>query len=152
MKKMTKLMGGLLGAIALLAGNSSFSEGVTQAGRYSTVENKALVSQINPLLAVQQVHFSPEIHTVGDAVHHWLLFSGFSLVDDKEQQDALKTVLLKPLPQVVRNLGPLSVKDGLEVLIGKDIFKLSVDPLNRRVAFRLSPKYAHFNKSSGVHA
>lgn len=125
---------------------------VTQIGRYATVENKPLVSQVNPLLAIQQVHFNTEIHTVGDAVNHWLLFSGFSLVDEKEQHNPLKTVLMKPLPQVDRTLGPLSVKEGLEVLVGKDIFKLVVDPLNRRIDFKLSPKYAHLNKKSGAKA
>lgn len=137
-----------LGALALLSSVSA-ADGVTQVNRYATVDNKPLASQINPLVAIQQVHFNTNIHTVGDAVTHWLLYSGYTLVAAQELSEPLKTVLTKPLPQVDRDLGPLSVRDGLEVLVGKDIFNLVVDPLNRKVSFKLSPKYAQLYKKQG---
>ena len=128
------------------------AQDVTQIGRYATVSNKPLQSQINPLLAIQQVHFNTKIHTVGDALHHWLSLSGYELVGEKEQPEALKVVLNKPLPQVDRDLGPLSIQEGLEVLVGQGIFKLVVDSLNRQVNFKLAPKYAQFNKKPGAKA
>lgn len=38
---------------------------VTQINRYSTVSNKPLTAQINPLKAVQQMHFPVSIQTIG---------------------------------------------------------------------------------------
>lgn len=138
------------GAIALALWSAvGTADGVTQINRYATVDNKPLAAQVNPLLAVQQVHFGTNIKTVGEALNHWLLFSGYNLVADIDRPDALKTILAKPLPQVDRDLGPLSVQDGLEVLVGKGIFNLVIDPLNRTVGFKLSPRYAALNKKVG---
>ena len=138
------------GAIALaLWGGVGYAEGVTQVNRYATVDNKPLAAQVNPLLAVQQVHFGTNIKTVGEALNHWLLFSGYSLVADADKPEALRTILVKPLPQVDRDLCPLSVQDGLEVLVGKEIFNLIIDPLNRTVGFKLSPRYAAVYKKVG---
>ncbi|WP_028389158.1 hypothetical protein [Legionella fairfieldensis] len=142
MKKVNRLHAILLFLLLFLLVPTDYAGNVTQINRYATVENKPLAAQINPLLATQQVHFNTSIHTVGEALNHWLQFSGFDLVNESEQPASLKNVLSKPLPQVMRDLGPLSVQEGLEVLVGKGIFNLVVDPLNRRVAFKLSPKYA----------
>ncbi|STX81560.1 integrating conjugative element protein PilL, PFGI-1 class [Legionella busanensis] len=128
------------------------AQDVTPIGRYTTVNNKPLAAQVNPLLAIQQVHFNTEIHTVGEALHQWLSLSGYDLAPEQEQSLALKAVLQKPLPQIDRDLGPLTIQEGLEVLVGKGIFKVVVDPLNRSVGFTLSPKYAQFQKKSGAHA
>lgn len=115
---------------------------VTQVNRYATVENKPLTSQINPLLTVQQIHFPQHIHTVGDALTHWMQYSGYALVDEQVQSQALKDIMKQPLPQVVRHLGPLTVHDGLEVLVGQHVFSLIQDPLHRQVNFKLKPQYA----------
>lgn len=115
---------------------------VTQVNRYATVENKPLASQINPLLTVQQVHFPQKIHTVGEALQHWLQYSGYTLASTSRRTPALENVLKQPLPQVTRNLGPLTVQDGLEVLVGQQVFTLVSDPLNREVNFRLKPQFA----------
>lgn len=152
MKKLKGLKIVCLLGILLSFSTLTLTENVTQVGRYATVDNKPLASQINPLVALQQVHFGTRIHTVGDAVSHWLSFSGYALMDEKEQPESLKAVLHKPLPQVDRDLGPMSVQEGLEVLVGKGIFNLVIDPLNRKIDFKLSPKYAQFYKKQGVQA
>jgi type IV pili sensor histidine kinase/response regulator len=117
----------------------SIAANVTQINRYATVANKPLAAQVNPLLAVQQVHFPQEVQTIGQALEWWLKFSGFSLVSKEKQPENLQIVMQQPLPQIDRNLGPLTVKDGLEVLVGQQSFALIEDPLLRQVNFKLKP-------------
>ncbi|EHL32607.1 hypothetical protein LDG_5198 [Legionella drancourtii LLAP12] len=118
---------------------SSLAANVTQINRYATVANKPLAAQINPLLAVQQVHFPQEVQTIGQAIEWWLRFSGFSLVSKEKLSESLQAVMRQALPQIDRTLGPLTVKDGLEVLVGQQSFVLIEDPLLRQVNFKLKP-------------
>lgn len=147
MKKEHKI---IITAIALLQALCSpgIAANVTQISRYATVENKPMDSQVNPLLAVQQIHFPEQVHTVGEALNYWLQYSGFALVSDASLPPALKEVLVQPLPQVQRNLGPLRVQDGLEVLVGQPVFSLVQDPLHRRVSFKLKPQFAHLAQNA----
>ena len=138
--------------LSLCAGSVSAAN-LTQVNRYATVENKPLISQINPLLTVQQIHFPQQIHTVGEALTHWMQYSGYSLVDVAVQNQALKDIMQQPLPQVDRNLGPLTVHDGLEVLVGQQVFSLIQDPLHRTINFKLKPQYAQaITRSKGKKA
>ncbi|MBA2648203.1 MAG: hypothetical protein H0U75_01170 [Legionella sp.] len=118
---------------------TSQSANVTLVNRYATVVNKPLSAQINPLLAVQQLHFPQEVQTIGEAIEWWLRYSGFALVAKDIRSKSLQAVMQQKLPQIDRNLGPLTVKDGLEVLVGKGIFTLIEDPLLRQVNFQLKP-------------
>lgn len=139
MKSLVKVsLIGLMGITAL----STMAANVTQINRYATVQNKPLSAQLNPLLAVQQVHFSQDIKTVGQAMVYWLNYSGFHLVPTDKQPPSLQAVMSQTLPQVDRNLGPLTVKDGLEVLAGQQVFTLTQDPLLREVNFKLKPAFA----------
>ncbi|OJY51439.1 MAG: hypothetical protein BGO90_06945 [Legionella sp. 40-6] len=126
---------------------SSLAANVTQINRYATVANKPLAAQINPLLAVQQVHFPQEVQTIGQAIEWWLRFSGFSLISKEKQPESLHAVMRQALPQIDRTLGPLTVKDGLEVLVGQRSFALIEDPLLRQVNFKLKPSIKTGSKS-----
>lgn len=110
---------------------------VTSISRYASVANKPLAAQINPLQAVQQVHFPQQIQTIGEAIEHWLKYSGFHLAPESKQSDNLKVILKQPLPQVDRTLGPVSVINGLTVLVGQHLFSLQHDDLLREVNFTL---------------
>ena len=113
------------------------ADNVTTIARYASVANKPIAAQVNPLQAVQQVHFPQQVQTIGEAVEHWLKYSGFHLASANKQQDSLKTILKQPLPQVDRNLGPMSVANGLTVLVGQHLFSLKHDDLLREVNFTL---------------
>ncbi len=110
---------------------------VTPISRYASVANKPLAAQINPLQAVQQVHFPQQIQTIGEAIEHWLKYSGFHLAPEGKQSNNLKLILKQPLPQVDRTLGPISVSNGLTVLVGQYLFSLQHDDLLREVNFTL---------------
>jgi conjugative transfer region protein (TIGR03748 family) len=110
---------------------------VTQINRYATVAHKPLPAQVNPLKAVQQIHFPQAVKTVGEAVNYWLLHSGFHLISAEKQTENLKQVLSAPLPQVDRTLGPLSVEAGLLVLVGQGDFMLKTNAFTREINFQV---------------
>ncbi|MCE3237394.1 MAG: hypothetical protein K0R24_375 [Gammaproteobacteria bacterium] len=126
---------------------SVYAENVTQIDRYSTVENKPTRAQINPLMAVAYYKFPVSIKTVGEAVQMVLSQTGYALAPENHLSPSVKDVFGKPLPMTDRQLGPLSIKDVLTVLMGQTVFALSIDPLNRLVNFELKP---FFVKASGV--
>lgn len=119
----------------------------TQVARYSSVENKATASQVNPLLAIQSMRFPTGVKTIGEAAEYWIRHTGYKLVDDKNRTAETNEILSQNLPQVDRRLGPITVKEGLEVLVGKGVFNLVQDPLHRRVNFELTKRYKNIYTS-----
>lgn len=116
---------------------SVHASSVTQVNRYATVSNKPSLAQLNPLLAVQQMHFPHDISTIGEAIEKWLQYSGFTLVPPSQQSKSLQALLQNKLPEIDRNLGPLTIKDGLEVLVGQHLFKVIENPIRREVNLQL---------------
>lgn len=114
----------------------------TQISRYSTVENKPTAAQINPLLAVAQYKFASNVRTVGGAISQVLSTSGYKIADDEKLNKDAKQVMDLPLPLVDRQLGPLTIKDTVAVLIGQNVFDIKVDPLHRTINFRVKPTIA----------
>jgi conjugative transfer region protein (TIGR03748 family) len=114
------------------------SSNVISYGRYQTISIQPRADQTDVLTAVIQVHFSPSIHTVNDAIQDLLRYSGYSLIDSASQSLALQNTLKKPLPLMHRDLGPIALRQVLSVLIGSS-FDLAIDRLNRTVNFILKP-------------
>ena len=98
-----------------------------------------MIAQVNPLLTVQRIHFPKTVVTVGEAMAYWIQYSGFKLENATALPQALKTLMAAPLPQVDRTLGPLTIQDGLTVLVGQSVFTLLQNPLTRTVNFKLKP-------------
>jgi conjugative transfer region protein (TIGR03748 family) len=115
---------------------------ITQVGRYATVNNQPLAAQINPLKTVQQIHFPNSVQTIGEAVGYWLRYSGYHLAPQDKQSESLTQILQQPLPQVTRNLGPLTIAEGLSVLVGKSLFTLKHDDLSREINFSFNARRA----------
>ncbi|HAU2510330.1 TPA: hypothetical protein ACTUT5_000186 [Legionella anisa] len=131
MPKKTILCSLVLCALNVHAANN------TQVSRYATVNNQPLTAQINPLKTVQQIHFPVAIQTIGEAVNYWLRYSGYHLAPKEKQSESLQQVFQQPLPQVSRNLGPLTIEHGLTVLVGQQLFTLKQNDLLREVNFSL---------------
>ncbi|WP_019215197.1 PFGI-1 class ICE element type IV pilus protein PilL2 [Legionella tunisiensis] len=126
----------------VLCSISAQAANITQVGRYATVNNQPLAAQINPLKTVQQIHFPASIQTIGEAVNYWLRYSGYHLSPKEKQSEGLQQVFQQPLPQVNRNLGPLTITNGLTVLVGQHLFSLKQDDLLREVNFSLIARRA----------
>lgn len=118
-------------------------ENVTQISRYMTVKNKARPEQINLMLQIVQVRFPQDVRTIGNAINYLLRFSGYSLIPTKRMNPGLRITLSKPLPLVDREIGPISLKEALSVLVGQG-FNLVFDPINREVDFKLKENYQKF--------
>lgn len=132
-------------AIVIIVGVLIFSgnvhaESVTPIARYLSVQNQPLPEQKNFLQQVFQVHFSRDVRTIGDAVHYLLRPSGYRLADEHFLPKEAQSLLLQPLPEVNRKLGPMRLKDGLETLVGFP-FNLVIDPVHRLIGFRLKPDF-----------
>ena len=116
------------------------SSDVLPYGRYLTLKMQSGVEQTDMLSVVIEVHFSPVIKTVGDALNDVLRYSGYSLIDTAKQSPELQNTLKKPLPWMHRDLGPLSLRQALITLAGTP-YELRVDTLNRTIDFELKPAF-----------
>jgi conjugative transfer region protein (TIGR03748 family) len=119
-------------------------ESSSQIGRYLTLSNKPKFSQIELLSQIIQVRFPQNIQTINTAMNYILRFSGYELASQNNMGNEIKIMLNKPLPIVDRELGPMSIKDGLLVLAGP-AFYLIEDPVNRLVIFRIKPNFQKLN-------
>lgn len=124
----------------LVFAQNSFAD--VLVNRYATTSLSPLSEQINPLLAIAEFKFPAQIQTVGDAVDHVLHPTGYELTNEQKQSKYVQLTLKKPLPVTARNLGPIKISDSLEVLMGKRVFQLVEDPINRKVDFRLRKEFA----------
>lgn len=121
-----------------------FSSPVTAAdvrvGRYTTVAPVATPEQGDLLKVVVRVSFGSDISTVGEALDRLLLRSGFRLADLEASDPYLSILLSRPLPEVHRRLGPITLASALETLAGP-AWRLAVDPVNRLISYELLDEY-----------
>ena len=136
--------------LSVLFGKTCLADNeITQVSRYQTVSNKPKFSQTNLLSQSVQVRFTQNIQTIGNAMNYLLRFSGYSLVPESQMSSALRITLNKPLPIIDRELGPMSLRDGLITLSGP-AFYLTQNPVSRVVDFTLKPEYQKFVKNKQV--
>jgi len=122
--------------ISILSSSAAFAESDPRVGRYTTVAPTATPSQHNLLSVVVDISFSSNITTVGDALTHLLLRSGYRLADMAASDPYLPILFTRPLPHVHRKLGPITLKNALTALAGP-AWHLSVDPVNRLISYEL---------------
>jgi type IV pili sensor histidine kinase/response regulator len=111
-----------------------------QIGRYSVVSATPTAAQDNILSVIVTVNMPAPIQTVGDAIHHLLNPSGYSLARFDAQGPNVIQLLNLPLPDVHRSLGPMSLQDAL-LTLASPAFRLYTDPVHRLIAYDLKPDY-----------
>lgn len=107
----------------------------TLVSRYTSVALAPTLADADPLESIITLHFPrAQVNTVGDAVNHLLVRTGYRLgqIDTPAQE-----VLALSLPQVHRKLGPCSVRTALRMLMGES-YMLVTDPARRVVGYALS--------------
>lgn len=93
-------------------------------------------AQKNLFETVVNIQFDETITTVGDAMRLLLRDQGMRLAVPKSDDSSVHTLIALPLPQIHRQLGPISLRDALETLAGP-VWRLVQDPINRLVSFEL---------------
>ena len=107
-----------------------------QVGRYSTLPAMPTVAQADLLATTITVSFPARIVTVGEAVQYLLQRSGYRLAAGHVMASETADLLTLPLPAVHRHLGPITLKQAMETLVGP-AFRLIHDPVHRLVSFEL---------------
>lgn len=124
-------------ATTLVEGNSR-----VLLGRYTTAEAEPTKALYEPLQLVAQITFPREhVTTIGDAINHTLLRTGYSLAQPQSLPAQASGFLNLPLPEAQRTLGPYTVQDILDVLVGP-AWKWQRDQVRRIVWFTLADAYA----------
>lgn len=119
-----------------LVGSVNLQANDVQVGRYSLLSATPTEAQANLLATTITVSFPERIMTVGEAVLYLLQRSGYRLVTAPATGPDTADLLTLPLPAVHRHLGPVTLTQALETLVGP-AFRLIHDPVHRLVSFEL---------------
>ena len=117
-------------------GTSSAGISEVQVGRYQSVIMRPDQTQVDLLSVVITRNLPEHVNTVGQAVASLLDGSGYRLLSPQLAEPYRSHLFAMPLPQVQRHLGPLSLRQALE-LLGGPAHRLVIDPTYRLVSFEL---------------
>jgi type IV pili sensor histidine kinase/response regulator len=129
----------LAGTCATVAPDLQASD--VQVGRYSLLSAIPTEGQADLLATTMTVQFPERIQSVGEAVHYLLQRSGYRQAHAEALDPEAMALLSLPLPAVHRSLGPLTLQQALQILVGPT-FRLVQDPVHRLIAFeRCAPSW-----------
>ncbi len=136
----TALIIGLTLLLGLNMAQADNSSGLIQTDRYSAVEPEPTTGQESPLLTLVTIKYPRQVNTVGQALSYTLKRSGYRLAPQHANDPNMMVLFKLPLPEVHRQLGPMTVKQVLNTLSGS-AFMLVTDPVHRYISFELIPEY-----------
>ena len=116
------------------------NKGLIQTDRYSAVEPEPTTGQEAPLLTMITIKYPRQVNTVGQAIAYTLKRSGYRLAPQHAHDPNMQVLIKLPLPEVHRQLGPMTVKQVLKTLSGS-AFMLVTDPVHRYISFEVVPEY-----------
>lgn len=137
----------LLVALAFTSWGTAVASDI-QVGRYLTATNAPTPEQAQPLQVTVQMDFPSDIRHVGAALAYLLQHSGYRLQDTKQADPAMRVLLTRPLPEVHREIGPLSLENALTTLAGPT-WRLVIDPAIREISYEPRDPYAEAARSRG---
>jgi conjugative transfer region protein (TIGR03748 family) len=110
-----------------------------QKSRYVTTNTGLASYQKNLLSQTVNMTFPASIKTIGEAVNYLLRFSGYSVVNVKQQSEAMQAIMSQELPETLRQINNATITQALLGLVG-DSFQVLYDPVHRLISFSLKPK------------
>lgn len=108
----------------------------TITGQFLTVHNGPRIEQQQLMQQTFEVHFPMDVLSVGDAIQYLLQTTGYRLVT--AGYPLVADLMRRPLPDIDRDFGPMTIQQGLQALVGEQ-FQLLIDPVHREIAFRIKP-------------
>lgn len=136
----TAMLMGLTLLLSLNAAQADNGRGLIQTGRYSAVEPVPTTGQEAPLLTITAIQYPRQVNTVGQAITYTLKRSGYRLAPQHAHDPNMNVLIDLPLPEVHRQLGPMTVRQVLNTLSGS-AFSLVTDPVHRYISFEVVPQY-----------
>ena len=114
-----------------------------QTDRYTKVRVNPSLGQISPLDEVTRIVFGDVVKTVGQAIIEVLDGSGYELrhIKDVYEKPIDSILMAQPLPEIHRQLGPITIHDALEVLAG-EAWHLKTNSLGRELWFVLNASFS----------
>jgi len=130
--------------VCLIATSTTFNASASekeliQVDRYTSVQLGPTMNESDPLSVAVSIDFPPNVLTVNDAIRYTLRNSGWSFVSFPEDE-ALNLTIKSRLPKIHRNMGLMSIRDVLNVLVGPAYTSVE-DPIRRLVSFDLKKEY-----------
>lgn len=114
-----------------------------QVGRYTTQAGAPVETLSDPLSVFAQLSYPRQtVNTVGEAMAHTLVRTGFRMVPTEALDEPARQFLALPLPESQRRMGPHRVSDLLKTLLGP-AWQLHSDPVTRQVWFTRSAAAAN---------
>lgn len=107
-----------------------------QVGRYQSAAVGPDAVQRDLLANVITHEFPDDVDTIGEAVDDLLEGSGYRLLSSTLAARERVHLFALPLPDVQRRLGPLTLREALE-LLGGEAFRLVIEPVYRLVSYEL---------------
>lgn len=121
-----------------------------QIGRYTTAGAQPAEAASDPLDVFVRIHYPRQtVSSVGDAVRHTLVRTGWRLVDPSALAPQAARFLALPLPESQRVLGPYRVRQLLQVLLGST-WRWHEDPATRQLWFTLASGLGQDTGKSGA--
>ncbi len=113
---------------------------IVQSGRYTSLKAIPTQEQIRLLDVIIKVKIPDHIHTISASIRYLLKRSGYQLTGEDSQGDKVAEILSRQLPEVHRNIGPMTLMAALNMLT-TPAFILIEDPVRREVHYRLKQQY-----------
>lgn len=108
---------------------------VLRGGRYSLVSARATLQQRELLEQVVDISIPASLNpSVEDGIRYTLQHTGFGLC--RPQGEPQQLLYSRPLPAAHFDLGPMSLREALQVL-GGPAFELQADPIARMVCYQV---------------
>ncbi|MEX2123866.1 MAG: hypothetical protein WD795_08220 [Woeseia sp.] len=118
--------------------SASANGGDRGVGRYQTTVPQPRPDQQDLLAAIVDTELSDAVKTVGEAIAAVLEDSGYRVLSPNPAAPCQEELFELPLPAVHRKLGPLTLRQALEVLSGP-AYQAVTDPLRRLISFERVP-------------
>jgi len=119
-----------------------------RVGRYQTQALKPTAEQQDLMIQIIEIDLGPEITTIGQAIERVLEGSGYRLLSEKNASPYRVMLFGMPLPEPHRHLGPMRLREALELLSG-EAYRLVIDPVYRLVSFELAATAPQQNGGAG---